>query len=130
MRSRLAYENELFDLLEGVGYRCLRSAGSRGPADLLAVSALWVRVIQVKSTLSFDRKGNPSVFKKAIKDLQMIPCPPNCTRELWVRVLRKGWRYVVIDDFPLDDEGIRDSLKNATWLEPEFARLPSAREVA
>jgi Holliday junction resolvase len=116
MRSRLAYENILAERLEERGYVCLRSAGSRGPADLLAFSTDHVRIIQVKTTYDFDRRGNASVFRKAIEELLRLPHPPNCTRELWVKVLRRGWRYLVVDDIEPDAD-LRSFLKFARWTE-------------
>jgi len=116
MRSRLAYENVLAERLEERGYVCLRSAGSRGPADLLAFNAYHVRIIQVKTTYDFHRHGNLSVFRKAIEELRRLPQPPNCTRELWVKVLRRGWRYLVVDDIGPETD-LRSFLKSAQWTE-------------
>jgi Holliday junction resolvase len=116
MRSRLAYENVLAERLEARGYVCLRSAGSRGPADLLAFNADHVRIIQVKTTYDFDRRGNLDVFKRAIEELLGLPQPPNGTRELWVKVLRRGWRYLVVDDIKPGAD-LRSFLKSARWTE-------------
>ena len=118
MKSRTQYENELADFLKKRGYTCMRSAGSRGPVDVFAFNNHHVRFIQVKSTYDFGRKGNATLFKAAIKLLQTFPCPPNATRELWVRVLRGGWRDIVIDDAPEDDAGIRGYLSNVEWVAP------------
>jgi len=116
MRTRVRYENELFDILERRGYRCVRSAGSRGAADLIAFNDKICRVIQVKTTYNFDRKGNESVFYHAAKELRNLPCPNFCVQELWVRVLQAGWQYVVLNDLPTEDAEFRRSLKTADWI--------------
>lgn len=117
MRARLRFEIELAELLESRGYRCIRSAGSRGPADLFAINSSHVRLIQVKSTIRLDRPGNSSVFRRAIEQLKRIPCPQNVTRELWVKPLRSGWRYLVVDDLPDDKDGIDEILRRGEWTE-------------
>lgn len=117
MKNRLRYENELVDFLTRRGYACCRSPRSRGPFDVFAVNAGGVRLIQVKSTYDFDRKGNLSVFKAAIKQLHALRAPSGVAKELWVRVLRSGWRYIVVNNSPNDDAGLREYLKSVEWIE-------------
>jgi len=119
MRARINYERELSDFLEGFGYQCLRSAGSRGPFDLVAINRNSFRVIQVKSTYDFQRKGNWNVFYRAALEMLALPHPPNMTKELWVRVLHRGWRYVVLEDCEPTKEGVLALLKNEQkWIVP------------
>lgn len=68
--------------LERVGYFVLRSAGSHGPVDLVAVGPAGVRLIQVKRT------GNGYISNTELEEardlLRSVPCPAGVTRELWV----------------------------------------------
>jgi Holliday junction resolvase len=118
MRERVRYENELVEFLGERDYRCLRSAGSRGPVDVFAFSRTAARLIQVKSTVNLRRQGNTTVFKRAIKELLALPAPPSCTRELWVRVLRRGWFYLVLEDVPEDDRALTRFIQTAEWVTP------------
>src|SRR5262249_13299453 len=118
MRDRVRYENEVMEVLGERGYQCLRSAGSRGAVDVFAFNASHTRLTQVKSTVDLRRHGNTNVFKTAIKDLLPLPTPPFCTKELWVRVLRKGWYYLTLDDVPSSEEELTAFVRNAEWIMP------------
>ena len=62
-------------LLESSGFRVIRSAGSKGPFDLIAVSDNLVIFIQVKSE---------AYIPKAEKDeLKAFPIPPWARKEVW-----------------------------------------------
>lgn len=64
------------DILERAGYLVVRSAGSHGLFDLVAISPLGVRLIQVKSNY---------VGPVEIESLQEFKdCPHNSTREIWL----------------------------------------------
>lgn len=102
-------------LLEGKGYQCIRSAGSRGPADIYAISNEHIRVIQVKTTKDMDRPGNLSVFTAAVESLRLVPRPPNLKRELWVKPLRKEWIFIDVDELPVEHLELRKSFKTAEW---------------
>ena len=119
MRDGFLYERELMEFLGEQGYVCLRSAGSRGPIDLFAFNQHTLRMIQVKSTYDFARKGNLTVFRQAVAPLLELPCPPNCTKELWVRVMKHGWRYVVLDECgPARDEILTFLKEPSRWIQP------------
>lgn len=119
MNTRTRFENELMDFLGERGYACLRSAGSRGPVDVLAIDKRSVRIIQVKSTYDFNRQGNTTIFRQAADGLLSLPCPPNTTKEIWVRVLRGGWRYIVLDECGAKREEILAYLKQPErWIQP------------
>ena len=63
--------------LERSGYSCIRAAGSLGPFDIVAVSPLGVRLIQVKSN-----RPPSGIEKEAIEDFRCMP--PNATKEVWL----------------------------------------------
>lgn len=119
MRNRVRFENELMAFLEERGYNCLRSAGSRGPADVFAFNTQHCRVIQVKSTKRMDRLGNVRVFAEAIESLRKLPCPPGVTHELWVKPLRQNWRYIVVSDWEVmsNKKQISKAIRQAVWIE-------------
>jgi len=75
------------DELLSQGYFVMRSAGSRGIFDLIAVSADHVKLIQVK-VISFGEKKK---FKKERMDLGYIRCPENVLKELWVWEKHGKW---------------------------------------
>ncbi len=62
--------------LEEDGFAVIRSAGSKGPVDLIAVNYHAVRAIQIKA-----RRFNENDLKK----LADFPAPPRVQRELWTR---------------------------------------------
>lgn len=82
-------ERRAVEHLERVGYTVIRSAGSHGPVDLVAVGPTGVRLIQVKR----DAGGyvSPAVLETAREQLRGIPCPAGVSREIWVWKDRDGW---------------------------------------
>lgn len=64
--------------LESLGYFVIDARGSHGGADLVALNAEYVRVIQVKS----GRRLSTTERAKAIAALRTIPIPPNGTLEM------------------------------------------------
>jgi Holliday junction resolvase len=73
--------------LQAAGYVILRSAGSKGPVDLVALNQCHVRLIQVKAA---GAARPADLFK-----LRTLPAPRNASRELWVRE-RGHWRIVKV----------------------------------
>lgn len=75
--------------LERVGYVCIRAAGSLGPFDVVAISPLGVRLIQVKRV----REGNVSAGERELirEQMEAFRTPANVTKELWVWRDRQGW---------------------------------------
>ncbi len=63
-------------LLEAAGYTAFRMAGSHSPVDVIAVDALGVRLVQVKS-------GRANVTPLEREALKQITRPPNSTVEVW-----------------------------------------------
>lgn len=122
IRSRLKFENKLVEFLQYQGYCCLRSAGSRGPIDVIAFNDSHVRAIQLKTTKALKGTFGKDYSLRymcadAIGELQDVPLPPNFTRELWVKPLRRNWLYVVIDDLPTGRSELMDVLKRIIWTE-------------
>lgn len=71
--------------LEGMGYHVTRAASSQGLADLVAVRADDVRLVQCKLTSSGDFSEDENC-----QHLRDLPVPPNVSKELWLYVKGKG----------------------------------------
>ena len=80
------------DELKSQGYYVMRSAGSHGLFDLIAISADYVKLIQVK-VISFGEKKK---FKKERMDLGYVRCPESCLKELWVWEKHGKWQVYKI----------------------------------
>lgn len=73
------------DALEARGYTVVRSAGSKGPIDLVATGTKHVLLIQVKA----DRRTRP----KDIAKLNAVPVPARGVyKEIWERRKNGAWR--------------------------------------
>lgn len=68
-------EYQVIEALTRLGYRCVRSAGSHGVIDVVAVGSDAVLLIQVGK----KRTKN----KQDVRGLEEYPCPPSCRVELW-----------------------------------------------
>ena len=82
-------ERQARDELVKQGYVVVRSAGSRGPMDLVAIGAEEILLIQVKKKSSNVSSGRDG--------LDGFLCPSNCKKQLWVKAPRKDWE---ITDVP------------------------------
>ena len=102
-------EYRIKKLLEEHGYEVIRSAGSHGRWDLVAVKDKIVRLIQVK-------KGK--VQKHKIKDLMpLLAKPAVVSREAWFYIPRKGIKVVRNDGMDWNKITITDveeDLKNGS----------------
>lgn len=68
----------------------IRSAGSKGPYDVVAFNDRMVRLIQVKSTKPHKIEANRKAYLKYMRDI-----PPCATNELWLYVKQVGqWGIV------------------------------------
>lgn len=65
-------EHRSMRLLESVGYRCTRAAGSLGTFDIVGVSATDIVLCQVKSR---DWPGSVEM-----EDIRSFPAPANCKK--------------------------------------------------
>jgi Holliday junction resolvase hjc len=75
-RKGTYYEYKIGKLLLARGYYIVRSAGSRGIVDLVAIGRHHTLLIQAKS--------GSSPFNAAARQLFLdLPAPRNCIKELW-----------------------------------------------
>lgn len=89
------FERMIIESLVENGYSALRTAGSHGFADVIAISKNLVRLIQGKVTK--DAKPRISAYKADITKILAIKCPPNVTRELWIKLDRqKPYKVLVL----------------------------------
>lgn len=84
--ARLEYKAR--DALSERGYTVIRSAGSHGAADLVALKADDVVLVQV------GKRGKS--VAAAARLLAAVAAPGNVRREVWVWVPRKGWRIAAV----------------------------------
>ena len=78
------------DELRKEGYLVVRSAGSRTPIDLIAIGLNKILLVQVKATKIKDTTLQS--FTKDIQQLEEIPCPQCCIKELWIWYNNNGWK--------------------------------------
>lgn len=72
-------EREIWHLMLNSGYDSICSKASLGPADVVAWNNEEIRFIQSKNE---NRRGSHAAD---IDKLAKMKCPPNGTRELWMR---------------------------------------------
>lgn len=70
--------------LEAKGYFVMRSAGSKGPCDLIAIDKVDVLLIQIK----VQGAAKPEDVEK----LKAVPAPESVSKEIWEYVGRGQWR--------------------------------------
>lgn len=75
--------------LEKVGYECLRTAGSHGLFDVIAIGPIGVRFIQIKRT---KEKENESEIEIAKENIRKLPKLENISYEIWVWEDGIGWK--------------------------------------
>jgi Holliday junction resolvase len=63
-------------LLEAAGFQVCRSAGSKGPADLIAWNTTSIRFVSVKSGTTYA-----SALER--ETLELLPRPANASVEIW-----------------------------------------------
>jgi hypothetical protein len=111
VRSRLRYEHEARDILIREGWACTRSAGSRGPVDLIAMNEKAIRLVQVKALSHPDSSRSIGVLVQAAEDLRRVPVPTSTTsRWLFLRAVPGSWLRVCVDGLPNDDDVMRAAL--------------------
>lgn len=76
------FERIIIQTLEKLGYSTLRTAGSHGFADVVAVNCNLVRFIQSKVTKD---KIRLSTYKSDIAKILETSIPENVTKELWIK---------------------------------------------
>lgn len=75
-RRGVRAEYRTMRLLEAAGYTAFRMAGSHSPVDVIGLSRLGLRLVQVKS----GRAGVTPLEREALKTLER---PENSTVEVW-----------------------------------------------
>lgn len=90
-RKGAVAEREVVHLMKDWGYDATRSAASLGQADVVAWNNEQIRFIQCKSEGSKSGSYIPDIEK-----LKKMKCPPNGTRELWIRKPGRKWERRII----------------------------------
>lgn len=78
----VAREYKARDILKANGFYVVRSAGSHGLIDLVAIGFGHVRLIQCKSEY---------MSKEERQSFERLSVPPMCSKEIWTNVYRKGF---------------------------------------
>ena len=76
-------------LLKMSYHTAVRSAGSRGPVDVIGIGSEQIILI------SATRIGQDEVSRRDA--LQALRCPENVVKELWVRRPYHGWDREVVE---------------------------------
>ncbi len=84
-------ERKAFKQLEEAGYRCIRASASKGPADIVAIGTIEVKLIEVKVKDSYENIKKTADEKR----LRNLKVPEWVSREVWYWVLNEGWRKVI-----------------------------------
>ncbi len=82
-------ERELMKTLEAAGYNVMRTAGSHGTFDIIALGPTGVRFIQVKRG-----KEESSVIRDcngAVESIRQLPQLPGVSYETWGWLDNHGW---------------------------------------
>jgi Holliday junction resolvase len=69
-------ERRVMKMLEAAGYVCTKAGGSLGAFDVIAIDALSVRCVQVKSGGTYC-----SAVERA--QLELVAVPANVSKEIW-----------------------------------------------
>lgn len=89
-RKGARYERRAREELEAKGYCVVRSAGSRGAADLVAVKVLYV---QVKAT------DEPQAWTGELEQMcEELPSGPGIVKELWAWQKRCGFEKFKVEE--------------------------------
>ncbi len=82
--------------LEADGFFVIRSAGSKGPIDLVAIDVNQTKLIQIKST---TKKFSNEYFKGDIQKLEDLKRGINysCRIEFWIRRNKKWNKTIVME---------------------------------
>jgi len=89
IKSSKCYEREARRLLESDGFYVVRSAGSLGAFDLVAIDNEGTRLIQIKSTNK--KTWGWQNYAHDIGAMDQIGSSPMSTKEIWIRELGGSW---------------------------------------
>lgn len=96
-RYRRGYKYELRAKkdLEKTDHYVVRSAGSHGCIDLVAIDINYVRLIQIKYTSDV---AHMPLYTRDMKKLSELQVPSNCRKELWIYSTKtRSWMKEVIE---------------------------------
>lgn len=83
------YEYQVRDILIAEGFIITRSAGSKGPFDLIGIGPQSVRLVKVRTP------SNP--YTKAEKEkMAKMPCPDCCSIEIWTKIKYQPWEIEIV----------------------------------
>lgn len=87
------FERDIMSMLKEQGYTTIRTAGSHGIVDVIAMNTDCVRMIQAKTTVKtlLDKNGIYSLvgYESDIVKL-LIECPSQIQKELWIKTMNKN----------------------------------------
>ncbi len=118
MRGRIAFEYQLMDELSAGGWICQRTAGGRGPFDLIADNGYVHMRIQVKSTKNPLAESSIATYATAVAALRTWPSNSMVQCWLYVWVLMRGWIPLDIADLPIERPALKRSLRAAFRQSP------------
>ena len=79
-------------ILDSWGFTVVRSAGSKGPFDLVAFDAAKVMLVSVKVCPT----GKVPKYPPEKRRILAVPAPANSKKEVWVWERRKGFHYMPV----------------------------------
>lgn len=92
-------EREIVHIMKGWGYEAVGSKASLGAADVVAWNNERIKLIQSKNS------ERMSSYPEDIDKLRKLKCPPNGTRELWIRQRGGFWiRKIIMPDGSVSHE--------------------------
>lgn len=86
------FEWKARDELRKAGYLVVRSAGSLGAFDLIAINEKEIRLLQIKATNAATPLSG--LYHSEMDELAKVTHPPNATIEFWCWRRRDGWEKV------------------------------------
>ena len=95
IKASKCYEREARKILESDAFYVMRSAGSLGAFDLIAVNGDLIRLIQIKSTSKKTWKWQD--YAHDINAMSKISSPSISMKEIWVREIRGEWVFGFCD---------------------------------
>jgi hypothetical protein len=87
-------ERELRMMLECENYYVMRSAGSKGIFDLIAIPTLNLD----KKILLIQSKCNKMPPKEELDILNDFKCPLTCEKRLYIYMDRVGFKYILMEN--------------------------------
>lgn len=113
VNSGVVFEYECRDHYEARGFHVIRSAGSRGEADIIAFNEKEVHLIQCKK----EKTKYPN-YDEDIKQLREVTCPEYFKKIFIVKRNRKVYVYdCTIEDLKMQQFGVGDFKSGKVYKE-------------